>query len=339
MIAVRVFGHQRKTRPNSPVDQDGPARVEQDDYTWVRLVLPLMLYAGVGLLGCFVFWTTGLARSGGAPQVATAEQAELDLRITSTGPELDVARWYPGQGKPSGRGRDITGQGGVAVDGRGDPKRLNVKGESLALPADGSVPLRGAGRSDGSRFFGHRIGGDVASVVFLIDASGSMSDTLPFVIRELTRSLRTLERDTEFSVIFFGGDGRVLEVPPAGLKPATIENTEAAAEWIHPESGMVFAEGQTNPLDALRRALSYEPQVVQLLSDNITGHGRWEVPQAQLLAEVRAMNAHGARIDTVQFLYPDPLIRQSGRGTLRMLSRMTGGRYRFVDGRELGISR
>lgn len=52
-------------------------------------------------------------------------------------------------------------------------------------------------------------------VVYIIDASGSLIDTLPHVITELKRMIHSLEAEHEFAIVFYNGDG-VHEAGPAG---------------------------------------------------------------------------------------------------------------------------
>jgi hypothetical protein len=177
-------------------------------------------------------------------------------------------------------------------------------------------------------------------VVFVIDASGSLIDTLPFVLRELGQVIRSLDASQRFTVVFFRGAAdprdRVIEAVAPGLKLATPEIKQRVIEWIAPDAHRIVPGGTTNPTEALRVALGYNPGVVYLLSDNITGRGRYELSQAELLADIRRLNNSRATIHTIQFLYPDPLAAVPGmRGTLQLIAEETGGMYRFVDARAL----
>ena len=174
------------------------------------------------------------------------------------------------------------------------------------------------------------------SVVYVIDASGSLIDTLPFVTQELRRSIFALEEHQKFTVIFFQGDS-AFEVPPFGLKRADHHTKRQVAAWISTDAGHVVPRGRTNPIQAIRQALSYRPDVVHLLSDNITGHGQHEVNQEALVEEIRTTNVAKTQINTIQFLYPDPLVPMGFQPTMQLISQTSGGQYRFYDGRQLGI--
>lgn len=185
--------------------------------------------------------------------------------------------------------------------------------------------------------FGRRPVGDV---VYVIDASGSLTDTLPMVVRELHRSVRSLKPAQRYTVFFFRG-GEVLELAPGGLQRATPERARTLWDWANPDTGKVVPGGATDPLPAIQRAMTLRPDQVILLSDNITGTGKYAVRQDRLLAEIdqlRKLTGGKIRIDTIQFLYPDPLARAGEKGTMQKIADETGGAYTFISGRELGLA-
>ena len=95
---------------------------------------------------------------------------------------------------------------------------------------------------------------------------------------------------------------------------------------------------QANPVKAIRQALSYKPELMFILSDNITGSGIFETDQRWLLDQIKeADRGIGTKINTIQFLYPDRLTRAGLKGTLELIADETGGVYEFYDGKKLGI--
>ena len=174
-------------------------------------------------------------------------------------------------------------------------------------------------------------------IVYVIDASGSMIRSLPIVIEELARSLDGLSRRQEFSVIFFQRNDAVI-VPPAGrLSPGTESEKIRVLSWIDEN---VIPQGRSNPLAALEKALDFKPEVIFLLSENITGSGEFEIDQVDLLTLLDELNPIDAstgrratQINCVQFLDPDPL------RTLEKIAEAHGGEngYKFLDRRELGL--
>ncbi|HEX7009076.1 MAG TPA: hypothetical protein VF184_03785 [Phycisphaeraceae bacterium] len=190
-----------------------------------------------------------------------------------------------------------------------------------------------------TQFFGVR--GNARRVVFLVDASGSLVDTFPYVLRELGQTIAQLSQRQHFTVIFFRGDNAssepLLEPPPAGLKPATAAVKRDVLAWLDPAAPRVEPAGRTDPLPALERALSYQPQLIFLLSDNITGPYATPASQQALIQAIERLNRIGAAINTIQFLYPDPMVYRGGQPTLKLISEKFGGVYRFISAAELGI--
>jgi len=172
-------------------------------------------------------------------------------------------------------------------------------------------------------------------IVYLIDASGSLIDTLPFVQLELQQTLRTLRPQQSFAVIFFNSS-RVLEAPPIGMKRASNDAVTITNQWIDPGSGKVIATGRPSPAAAIRRAMAYQPDAVVLLSDGLTGKGSTALAErAQLLTLIAAANTHAAVFHTLQIRQPDPLATATRRGTLELIAMQTGGTHRYVSDADL----
>jgi len=171
-------------------------------------------------------------------------------------------------------------------------------------------------------------GGRPGSVVFVIDASGSMVEQFSVVQRELGRAIRALGPNQRFTVIYFQQD-RALEAKPRGLCRATSDNVQRFFAWGGESAGEIQPQGASNPMPALQLALAYRPDEIRLLSDNITGSGSYAVDVERLLSEVdrikRQRRAGHTTIHTVQFLRPDPT------GALERLAEQHGGMHRFVS--------
>ncbi|WP_432797568.1 vWA domain-containing protein [Poriferisphaera sp. WC338] len=183
-----------------------------------------------------------------------------------------------------------------------------------------------------TNFFGS--GGNARKIIFVVDASGSLIDTMKYVLLELQKTIRNLSDKQTFTVIFFQGN-EVFEVPPKGLKQATASQKQAVIDWIDPRKHNVVPSKQTNPIKALTQALKYKPGLIYLLSDNITGQGQYEVNQKHLLREIARANHSNTKINTIQFLYHDPLEELGRPGTMPLIAEGTGGVYRFVTEDEL----
>ena len=198
----------------------------------------------------------------------------------------------------------------------------------------------------GANVFGN--GGNARNIAFIVDASGSMVDVLPFVVNELKRVVNELKPAQNITIIMFSGDG-VYEVPGGGgvrgLRPCTPRFKEDIREWVSLENFRyeTGGRGSQNVQQAIERALSYKPQLVFLLSDNLTGGGQGatqhEIFQDDLAKAIRDANKFKppAKFNTIQFLYQDPLVRAGLKGTLQLIADETGGNYKFIGARDLNL--
>jgi hypothetical protein len=155
--------------------------------------------------------------------------------------------------------------------------------------------------------------GSEQRIVYVVDRSGSMTDSLDFVKYELKRSLQELQETSQFHIIFYSS-GPPVEMPARRLMPATERNLGAAMEFID----TVIAVGGTDPMQALERAFAVQPDVIYLLTDG-------EFDKAVIDA-VKRLNAGGkVRVSTIGFLYP------VGGEVLKAIAAQNGGQYRFVS--------
>mgnify|MGYP001163813651 CR=1 FL=1 len=170
-------------------------------------------------------------------------------------------------------------------------------------------------------------------IVYVVDASGSMLLHLSAVLEELKRSLLTLHPKQQFGVLFFQQDKSIIVPPRNRLVSANQDNIAASLRWIK-TSGKVIPAGGSNPTNALKRAFSFKPDVVYLLSENITGAGRYEVSTEELLKSIDHLNprddANGARpvqINCIQYLTYDKT------RTMERIAEIHGGidGYTFIE--------
>jgi hypothetical protein len=160
-------------------------------------------------------------------------------------------------------------------------------------------------------------GGSPAKVVYIVDRSGSMTDSLDFVKYELKRSLQELRDDSQFHIVFFSS-GPPMEVAARRLMSATERNRGLAMDFID----SVIATGGTDPMQALDRAFAVQPDVIYLLTDG-------EFDKA-VIDYVKRLNAGGrVKVFTIGFLY-NPENR-----VLREIAAQNGGEYKFVSEADL----
>jgi hypothetical protein len=208
------------------------------------------------------------------------------------------------QSAPAGAATPIGSAPGVSLPAVVDPASSTASAGNPSRPATDFSP------------FGR--------IIFLVDASGSLIDTLPRVVAELGASIGQLDEHQFFTVIFFQHNAAI-EVPPRGLKAASPKMKEQTIDWIDPDTGHILPSGSSNPVNALKVAMGYAPDLVCIFSDRITGKGPGEIDRDQLLGLLRELNPSRYTIfNTVQFFYPDP------QETLKTIALEYGGVYRFV---------
>jgi len=314
---------------------DETATAEEPEDAMTRLLpwgLSFLVHAGLVLLAIFVVWSTVVLTSDEQIIVPTA-------RLSATpGAPLQVKPVERLKANPVAR-RTVSPirqktPTQLLTQATSDANLIGVLGSSGdANPFEATVAGGGELRA---MFLGS--GGNARRIAFVIDASGSLIDNFPFVIRELKKSISQLSGRQYFTVIFYQG-GDVIEVTPIGIdaKRATSGIKQQVNDWLSPRRYNVTPKGTTNPVKALRRAFQYEPQLVFLLSDAITGQGQYEIDQRRLLDEIERINRSGTKINTLQFLQEDPLKKAGLAGTMELIARQSGGVYKYVSESDLDI--
>ena len=107
-------------------------------------------------------------------------------------------------------------------------------------------------------------------------------------------------------------------------------------DWIEAN---IYPTGRSNPTAALRRAFILDPDVIFIVSANLTGSGEFEINKKELLATLDELNpmrrsgTRAVRIRCIQLLDKDPL------GTLEAIATLHGGRegYAFINRDQLGL--
>ncbi len=306
----------------------------RDDEATVRSVVPWVasagLHAGLVLLGFVVTWTVISRDDEREPRLVVADFNELTYDpLVRLDTSLDTEQPLLQTPRPEPLEEAIAEQ----------LARLEPPTVHLAAEAAGSSGRSefGPPRAPASASFVGLTTTNARRIVYVIDASGSMIRSLQIVVEELARSLDRLSRAQEFGVIFFQRNEAVMVPPTSRLVSALGHAKVEALQWIEHN---VIPAGRSNPLAAIELALGFEPDVIFLLSENITGSGQFEIDQAQLLELLDQLNPtdpgsgrRRTRINCVQFLYPDPI------DTLRQIADRHGGPggYKFLDAAELGL--
>lgn len=160
------------------------------------------------------------------------------------------------------------------------------------------------------------------TVVYVVDGSGPMASSLPFVFAELERSVRRLSPMQRFGVIVFrdppqgaAGIAAVERYQPSGrlgLVEATDLHKAGLSAWLR----TIRPSGRSDPVRGLRAALDLKPDLVMLLSRTIPRSGPGSETSAQIrhaLAELDRLNPASRLthqrptvIKTIQFIDDDP---------------------------------
>lgn len=241
----------------------------------------------------------------------------------------------PSEAAPSGAALAERIEAALAATAGGPLELIAGTGRSAEVP----LPAAAGERSDQTVSFAGLRATNARSVVFVVDASGSMIGAFRTVVDELARSLSALVPSQSYAVIFFQRNA-ALAVPPANrLVPVSRRAIDETMQWIR---SSVVPSGRSNPLEALQRALSLRPDCVFLLSCNITGTGQFEIDQRTLLDTLDRLNpierSTGRRrsvIQSIQFLDEDPL------ETMRIIADRHGGggrAFKFLSRAELGLA-
>jgi HEAT repeat protein len=154
-------------------------------------------------------------------------------------------------------------------------------------------------------------------VVFCVDTSGSMSETLGAETRmelskkELSRTLGAMNKEAQVNLIFFNEGVQPWHQKMSGLK-STLKEALGIVAGVQPR-------GRTNIFDALDLAFQHkEVDTVFLLSDGDPTDGRIIDPD-DILSEIRRMNrVRKILVHTIAFA-PSPF--------MKALAEQNGGRY------------
>ncbi|MBN73665.1 MAG: hypothetical protein CME32_30800 [Gimesia sp.] len=169
--------------------------------------------------------------------------------------------------------------------------------------------------------------------VFVMDCSGSMAAPQGAPIRkarsELIASLSGLNHHQQFQIIFYNTTTRAMKHRgnDSEMPYASDINRTLARQFIQ----SVEPDGGTDHLPALKRALSFHPDVIFFLTDA-------KHPQLSSadLNEIRRLNAGKAKIHCIEFGEGFPV--KEGN-SLDKLARQNRGSYRYYNVRKFIIKR
>jgi len=284
---------------------------------WLALYLPswgtsLVLHAAAFILAFFMVWQQQTVQPEFKYKSAVVQDKkhEVKKRERTTRPSESRGRMKP---QPTSIVRAPTDNPVPDVASH-NMERVNV----IGVGGGGNVLGGWEGLGDGrGGFFGAGREEVARKIVYVVDRSGSMTDSIMYVKYELKRSIGELGEDAEFHVIFFSS-GPPVEMPTRRLVPATERNKQLAFEFID----SIVAQGETDPSKALDRAFAVDPELIYLLTDG-------EFDKA-IIGRVNRLNeGQKVTVHTIAFMY------RAGEKVLKQIAKENNGDYKFVSEADL----
>lgn len=318
-------------------EHDNATEPEAADRPQGRLATPMswsvsvMLHLGVLVIASLVTWSIVSTPEDRPIVVLSTPDARPNFEAVSN-LSADTPEPAPAGGSTSSAAREPVQAADLAS--------LLVSADDLMSMSTSLSAETGAGELPGIAFGG--VAAPAATrIVFVVDASGSMIGAYRNVVDEVVRTLRQLDPRQSFALLLFQ-ESKVLDLPSRGgrLRAATPEAVDEAAEWMQDQT----PRGRSDPAAALRRAFNLDPEVLYLVSTDITGSGTYEIDREELFALLDELNPsisderRRAVIRCIQLLDEDPL------ETLREIARRHGvggeaadSGFAFRDRRSLGL--
>jgi DNA-directed RNA polymerase subunit RPC12/RpoP len=169
----------------------------------------------------------------------------------------------------------------------------------------------------GPGFFGAGGTDEANKIVYVVDRSGSMTDSMEYVKFELKRAIGELGPEKSFHVIFYSS-GPPVEMPTARLVDATDRNKKLAYEFIDG----IIPHGQTDPSEALDKAFKVKPELIYLLTD-----GEFDRSIVDLVKNLNV--GKKVTVHTIGFIY------DTGEKVLKEIASQNNGKYKFVGEKDL----
>ncbi len=177
----------------------------------------------------------------------------------------------------------------------------------------GPAALAGVGPVTG--FFGQ--GGNAYKVVYVVDASASLSYYMNDVVEQMRKSIRDLVPTQSFHIIVTY-NREVREFSPRRLVPANAQYKREASTFL----GTITSGGKADPIEAMRRAFAVRPELIYFLSD-----GDYRDIQEELERTLVQLNADGGVAITTIGFDPSPAPTE----LLKRIAQRHHGHFRLVQ--------
>ncbi|HVZ94753.1 MAG TPA: hypothetical protein VG797_09605 [Phycisphaerales bacterium] len=277
---------------------------------WVSIGLHALLIVS----GFFIVWSATHAGPPPKPPVIVSFDEPAPVRLTADEPADDYTRE---EAKTAALPRESAAPSSTLKDlaAKFDTERP-LPTPRAPTNADERARLASEQKLPEVRFAG--VGASNAeSIIYVVDASGSMVSTFKYVLARLERSVEKLASTQRFQVIFFQrGDAIAAPHPeddqtlrPKRLIRASRDNVRAVMTWAR----SVTCAGMGDPIKALQTALALKPDAVFVLSSATTSATIRGLDKEKVLDELDRLNPVDRRtgrrdvmIKTIQFMDPDP---------------------------------
>jgi hypothetical protein len=210
----------------------------------------------------------------------------------------------------------ITVGANTSTGGRGNG--IGGSGADGGQLAPFGVPGGGGGMGPKSSFVG--VGGNARKLMYFCDASGSMVPVFGQLKFELKKSIDALKPVQAFNVVFYR-DEKYEALSQEGLVMASPDNKRKAYEFI---DGQVSA-GMTQPVPAIKFALSQKPELMYLLTDGFDNIANFD----ELTNTFRAGNPdHKVHVNCIFLKSSDDPKLES---VLRQIAKDNGGLMKIIS--------
>ena len=298
------------------MEEEGPEGGMDTVMGWLALYLPswgtsVVLHAAVFILAAFMVWQTHTIQPPFKYKSdVISETKHKTLKRKRLKKQQSRGKLKP---QPSSIVRQFT-QNPVPDVASNRLQTLKV----IGVGGGGNIIGGFEGLGDGGRGFFGTVETEIAhKIVYVVDRSGSMTDSIDYVKFELKRSIGELGEDTAFHVIFYSS-GPPVEMPTRRLVTATDRNKQLAFEFVDG----IIPQGETDPSKALERAFAVGPELIYLLTDG-------EFDKA-IIGLVKRNNAGDkVTVHTIGFLY------RTGEEVLKTIAEQNNGNYKFVSEADL----
>ena len=206
----------------------------------------------------------------------------------------------------------------------------------FGLGSKGVTKGAGAGGAGGTALFGapgggsgqngpksgfYGTGGNAYKIVYLCDASGTMTNVFDPLRMELQRSINNLREVQSYNVIFFR-DSQTLCFNETSLVRAENGNKTRTTQWLEDK---VTPAGQTDPFEAIRKAFAMQPQLLYVLTDGFDNVSSYE----KVVEEFRKLNPDKKiKVNTILIeSRPDPELR----AVLEKIAKESGGTFQKLN--------